>query len=302
MTDTALSSRHHYVPQLYIRGFCGDDGQVSVYDKQINKILDKRRYPKSVLWKKDRNISKIKGQKVDIIEKFYGQLETQWGSVFKVIRGEIPNENIDSKIGRRALKGFIASLYWRSPSIDSWADEYVRLIDLSQMGKAITINGKPLNENDSFVNQLRVDKELRYYFRCFFLPVLTFNYTDNNDDMLNWNIIRAEEKEQHKHVFSDNPIVFYDLISLLNFNGNFICPLSSTAVLLSTQKAIDVQSLPDTFWAKTNLLTFAFSNRYVCCGNEDYLRNVSDIYYKGFDRLGKRALLDELFTELPYVR
>ncbi|MFA5256896.1 MAG: DUF4238 domain-containing protein [Opitutales bacterium] len=301
MADTELSSRHHYIPQLYIKGFCGDDGKISVYDKQSMKILPQRRPPRSMFWEQNRNISKIEGQNVDIIEKTYGTFETQWGPVFKVVRGEIPNESIDSKIGRLALKQFMASLYWRSPSIDSWADEYIKTIDLTRMGKPITINGKPLAENDKFVNQLRVDKEFRYYFRCFFLPLLTFNYTDGNDKLLNWNILRVEREEKNKHISSDFPFVFNDLNMFFNFNGNFLFPLSSDAVLLSTQKVIDMQSLPDTAWAITNILSFAFSDRYICCGSEDYLRKVSGEYYIAADKIDKHELLNALFDKLPYI-
>ncbi|MFT6133155.1 MAG: hypothetical protein ACJAW2_001886, partial [Shewanella sp.] len=49
------SINHHYVPQLYLRGFATELGRIQVFDKKLNSFKKDKQTPRTVLFEKHRN-------------------------------------------------------------------------------------------------------------------------------------------------------------------------------------------------------------------------------------------------------
>ncbi len=117
-----VSVNHHYVPQLYLRGFTANNGRLQVFDKRHNSFKADKQTPKTVCFDKHRNAIDFKGVRSDVVEKLYGSIESPFGHFFECIRNGVSQEELISKDGIYLLKTFIATQFWRMPLVDVMAD------------------------------------------------------------------------------------------------------------------------------------------------------------------------------------
>jgi len=66
-----LSQRHHYLPEVYLKGFTGNDGQLAVYDIRKKELKKGRFSPKQVFFEWNRNTFEIHSEKTDFLEISY---------------------------------------------------------------------------------------------------------------------------------------------------------------------------------------------------------------------------------------
>ncbi len=119
-----MSSRHHYIPQFYLKGFYENDS-FTVYDKSIDKFKKNFQISKMVMFERDRNIISINGIKTDVIETIYAKLETSFSDMFKLIqKHEYPYELLTTE-GIRLLKQYISFQFWRTPFVDPFVDDFI---------------------------------------------------------------------------------------------------------------------------------------------------------------------------------
>ena len=77
------SSRHHYLPEYYIKGFTNSDGLLYVYDKTKDKIIGQKP-PKSIFFEWDRNTVSNGIEKNSLIEEMmYGTTDSYCSPTFK---------------------------------------------------------------------------------------------------------------------------------------------------------------------------------------------------------------------------
>ena len=228
------SINHHYIPQLYLKGFASDCGKIRVYDKKYGSFKKDKNTPKTVFFEKFRNTVEIKGIKTNIIEKLYGTLESEFAQFFNLVRGGLSSQEILSKSGLDIIKQYLAIQFWRLPMLDSFTDHYIKNLDLKQFGKRITINGHNIGEVDEFAQLILEDSDFRYYFRCFFLPVLMFDVKVRDGECSYWSVhnVAPDEGGWDNILCSDNPIVAENIFDLFKFEGKFIFPLSKTKLLV----------------------------------------------------------------------
>ena len=223
------SINHHYIPRLYLKGFVSKSGRLSVFDKKYGKFKKDQATPKTVFFEKHRNTIKIKGVKTNIIENLYSGLENDFGKFFNLVRGGLSSDEILSKYGLEIIKQYLAIQFWRLPMLDEFSDQFIQNLDLKQFGKRITINGKILGEVDEFIHLLHTDPDFRYYFRCFYLPILTFDIRVKDEEGDYWSVhnVDPEENGWDNILCSDNPVVAEEIKDLLKFEGKFVFPLSN---------------------------------------------------------------------------
>ena len=112
------SIKHHYVPQLYLRGFVAETGRLQVFDKKLDCFKKDKQTPRTVLYEKHRNTILHKGVRTDALEKLYGTIEAPLGEFFDLVRNGISSEELISKDGLYLLKIFIE--YTVNPKQQVW--------------------------------------------------------------------------------------------------------------------------------------------------------------------------------------
>jgi hypothetical protein len=105
-----IARRHHFVPEFYLRGFCGSDKKLFVVDAKERKQF--RTQPENVAVEKDFNRVNIDGIAPDALEKAYGAFEGKAASALAriIAKGAFEDEN-----DRAAILNLMALLTVRSP-------------------------------------------------------------------------------------------------------------------------------------------------------------------------------------------
>ena len=120
------SSRHHYIPRLLIEGFTNQQGQIFVFDKLKNKILDDLRYPKSIFFEKDRNTVEFNDNPSSFIEDtIYSYVDNKTSKIVKKYQSHNLAEINFNLNDETKFFEFLIFLFWRIPKTDSLAKENI---------------------------------------------------------------------------------------------------------------------------------------------------------------------------------
>ncbi|MBN0989857.1 DUF4238 domain-containing protein [Amphritea pacifica] len=236
------SVNHHYVPQLYLKGFTSVDGKLQVFDKAYLQFKKDKQTPKTVLFEKHRNTILFEGCPTDKLEKLYATIESPFGEFFNHVRKGISQEELISKEGIYLLKLFIATQFWRMPLLDDFAHDFIKNLDLKRFGNRITINETPLGEVEEIQRLLAVDRGFRHYFRSFYLPLLMFDVRVHDHDYEYWKLheVAPDEGSWDNFLTSDNPIIVEDIAEMFSFNSKLILPLSKRQLLTRWKFTSDI--------------------------------------------------------------
>ena len=289
------SSRHHYIPKFYLKGFCNYNDRLSVYDKKRN-ILKKGYYSrKSHFFEFDRNLLKsADGEKTDFLERLYERYDNQLSDLFEIFRENREDKDILNAHNIQELKLFIAMIFWRVPATDHLIDNYFSGKTLKDIG--FVLKNKLTNEtvqNDEIENRIINDPNSREAFRFLILPLNTFQILLQNSDLNNWNYYFAETEAPH--LCCDIPIIFKDPNNFFNFQDDLVLPLTSTKILIYTKK-VKPKVLSPEFRVNVDLYLFHQAHRFVCGPNREYLNAISEMYYRGENKVNESVLKDEIFN------
>lgn len=290
---------HHYIPRLYLKGFVSDSGKLCVFDKKYGKFKKDKETPNTVFFEKYRNTIKINGVTTNAIEEFYSELENSFGMFFNLVRDGLSSDEILSKHGLEIIKQYLAIQFWRLPMLDSYSDQFIKNLDLKQFGKRITINGDNLGEVEEITRLIQEEPDFRYYFRCFYLPVLTFDIKVRDDEDKYWSVHNVEPNENgwDNILCSDNPIVAEEILDLFKFDGRFIFPLSKTKILVFDKDRQKPKDFEPSFSTRLAMVLYAQSTRYVAGANKDYISQVISLYRRFYCSSELIQLQRELFSE-----
>src|ERR1019366_8311297 len=116
-----LSRRHHYLPQMYFRGFADEAEQVCVFDRKDNKYLHQGVV--NTAEKKDfYTIIGPDGQKTDAVEQMLANIVE---APMKRIIERLDRKNLTWAGEERAVLAlFVALLRTRNPAFDKDQDEF----------------------------------------------------------------------------------------------------------------------------------------------------------------------------------
>lgn len=267
---------HHYIPRLYLKGFCRSDGTLDVYDKLYGKFRKSPQSPATAFFEKGRNTIKFRGQRTDHIEKLYSGLETGFGQLFNLIRNGINSDQLFNPDGIRLLKQYIAIQFWRLPRLDEFADQYLRTRTLTEIEHFCTVTKPPIPSQKTF-ELIQSDAGFRHYFRSFILPLCTFDLNRPIPDAMKWIILDVENpNEWSNHLCCDVPFIFGSPENLLQFSGPFIFPLSNTKLLVSKAKTNTAASFDPTMSTKISILLYLQARRYIATSNRGYLEKIME--------------------------
>lgn len=291
------SRRHHYIPKFYLKGFCNQNDLLAVYDKK-RKILKKGYYSrKSHFFEYDRNLIKsAEGEETDFLESLYEQYDNQLSNLFEIFREHREDKDILNAHNIQELKLFIAMMFWRVPTTDHLVDNFFRNKTLKDIGFVIKskLTNKPV-QNDEIENRIMNDPNSREAFRFLILPLNTFQILLQKTDLNNWNYYFAETEAPH--LCCDIPIIFNDPKKFFNFQDDLILPLTSSKILIFTQKGKPKVLSPE-FRINVDIYLFHQAHRYVCGPNRDYLGTISEMYFRANKEVDEKYLKNEVFRYL----
>ena len=65
----AISKRHHYIPQFYLKGFTNELGEYYLFDKERNEIRKSK--PINSFFENKRNTAFVKDEEFVVLEDMY---------------------------------------------------------------------------------------------------------------------------------------------------------------------------------------------------------------------------------------
>lgn len=284
------SVNHHYIPQLYLKGFTSSNGKLQVFDKVRNEFKKDKQTPKTVLFEKNRNTIELNGERTDHLERMYGKIETPLAQYFNFVRKGISQNDFTSKESLSCLKLFIAIQYWRMPLVDTFADSYIQKVDLFKFGSRFNVAGRfivrgcDMGDTAQLNKRIKVDKVFRYYFRCFFLPELTFDLDVHENEWKFWRIHTVSpENKWDNFLTGDNPLIVENEGDIFKFKSKLIIPFSKNQLITYSPTESNNKDFPPIF---STLLAFAMSSqsdKYLVGANREYMQNIIRLQKEMYD-------------------
>lgn len=140
------SSKHHYLPEYYIKGFLAKDGLLDIYDKERGAFKKKRRSSGSVFFEYNRNSTDFGFSKpVSLIEEGYGIIDNLLPSAIRLLRAEnvVISEEIFIEL-MAMIDVFMIDLFWRNINTDSLFDDMYNRAKMT-----VTVSGRVLSPEET---------------------------------------------------------------------------------------------------------------------------------------------------------
>jgi hypothetical protein len=286
---STLSKKHHYIPQFYLRGFTGDDGYFTIYDKQLNTFRKSR--PENEFYEKNRNTTNLGGEKSVFVENMYSHLESVSAITIAAIEKSTHTDkiiNLETIIG---LKFFVETMRWRNPALDELYSTIVPRLSVEDFG--LKLYGGTTQQQAEIKARMMNEPDIHKMLRSF-MAAMGLNST--NEEPYNdykWNITYHDGGFP---ITGDFPIIFNPSSVNEGLDSEFILPLSSnrTVIVSPIRK---VKQLPDTFSIEKDLAMIHLAKRFVCCKRDDYLKFMVNYYKVHQDKINDK-FLEKMFLDL----
>jgi hypothetical protein len=264
------SKRHHYIPEFFIKGFTGEDGKISVFNKEKGIIEKLRKSPKQIFFEWNRNSFNINGNETDFLEKIYQFGESKFADTYKKLNGS--SEKIEfTTYDILHLTLFICEIYWRIPINDKVFNESMKDFDFNkapfkivdkETGKKTPISElKELRKEPAFIETLKQIKAIESYIK-----------NSKKIKVENWLIYYIPKKEPQLKILSDNPVIIRNQSENI-LESELIFPLSKGKTVYHT-KGKRLKKIPATNNVSIDTLLFLQAEKYVCCADESYLNSI----------------------------
>ncbi len=282
-----MSTRHHILPQFYLKGFTNNDGKFAVYDCEQKRIKKGYHVPKSHFYIENRNTVEIFGQSSDFPEKVYAKIDSETSKIFKKIQGYkgVPKLSVYEMAG---LQFFLSDLFWRNPINDEQYANSLNTPFLRQLFRAVD----PLTGEEKargLPKEVVDDKKLLQSFRPI-AGALSFDASEKTD-YHNW---RIGYHPYGGFICSDNPFVMGKENAKDIFDTAFAFPLTKHHVLVRSFQAFG--SLPASIMAYVQIAIFKQGVQFCAGPNKEFLNLLlNDPTYYSID-----FLKDHIFGFLEF--
>lgn len=285
-----LSKRHHYIPKFFIKGFCGSDQLLSVFDLKTRRLWKNRASTKQVFFEINRNLFEIEGTKTDYVELLYQKIDDIFAPVYKRIVHEQATDMSMSDLMHIIL--FIGMMYWRIPKTDQDIKDHVGNLTRDNVRFQIidkeTKEDAPIQTYREFMSDLSFIESYRTM-----KPLFDYLESEENRQLEDWKIYFSNKPNQ-VHLIGDNPIVLKEENVENIFKNELIFPLSKNKAIYHTNGKLIREISPDSR-VKLDLLIILQSEQYVCGPNGDYLEHVAKIAHNYNTPARVQALKSEVF-------
>ena len=293
-------SKHHYLPQFYLKGFTNEDGLFMIYlmKEQRFKQNGKLFSPASHFFLPDDNTIMKDGIKDDFLEENYSRTEGYVAKAIDKIKAVDQNFGLD-KTEIILLQYFAAELFWRLPAHRNIIEEVNNIESLNKLGVAV-ISKKTLRPVSSAEFDRMVGNDPAYlkYMRTM-IPANT--YLDLID--CTWPGLTVTFPKEFPAICSDQPVILRHPEKLDIFRDDLILSLAHNKVMFRVKGM--KRNFPAAIKFEIDMLVLMQAREFVCCVDQDYLRALKDCFYKDYgtvEMLRKvifESLDARLSTDLP---
>lgn len=264
------SKRHHYIPEFFIKGFTGEDGKISVFNKEKGIIEKLRKSPKQIFFEWNRNSFNINGNETDFLEKAYQLSESKFADTYKKLNDSYKKIEFTT-YDILHLTLFICEIYWRIPINDKLFDESIKDFEFNK--EPFKIVNKETREKTPISELKKLKKEPAFIEALKQIKAIE-NYKENSKDIKveNWLIYYIPKKEPQLKILCDNPVIVRHKSKNI-LESELIFPLSNGKTVYHT-KGKRLKKLPATNNVSIDTLLYLQAEKYVCCADESYLNSI----------------------------
>lgn len=270
-------SKHHYLPQFYLRGFTNEQGRFMIYlvKEQRFKQNGKLFTPASHFFSPDDNTVLTDGVRDDYLETLYSGNETRYARILEKIRSVDQGFGLD-KQQVVWLNYFAGELFWRVPSQRPVINATTDLHRLNQLGVAV-IDKKTLLQVDpeQFSEWVKADPS---YFQRLRNVLPATNYWNLLD--CDWPCTVKTFTDPFPAICSDNPVILRHPEKADAFLDDLIFPLATNKVFFRIREMREIFAPNIKFYIDMLLLLQA--KEYVCCTDQDYVQQLIAVFEHNF--------------------
>jgi len=293
----ANSTRHHFIPEFYLKAFTDPAGKFYIYEKKTGKFRGngKRFPPKQQFFEWYGNMVKFGEVESDFIEEGFSDMDSKVAQIIakvKVDEGATLQEE-----DWLLVQFFVNIMHWRIPANSYKVKEFIeKATGLKDFGMKLKRKGSnlPIKEDDEQNLFLRMKGDADFpKFLKLSMPAITFPERLNspiNDHAR----IMSFPMGQLPYLVSDNPII-YRQPGISSHIDEFIFPLTPKNILLRTK-------LKDTAYysnlrIKIDTLLFAQAHEYVSCTEKRYPLMLNGLFKNAY-KSSLEMLRENIFTSI----
>jgi hypothetical protein len=284
-------SKHHYLPQFYLRGFTNEQGRFMIYSvkQQAFKKAGKFFSPASHFFLPDDNTLTTDGVPGDYLEELYSGMESRYARILEKIMAVDQGFGLDQQ-EVVLLNYFAGELFWRVPSQRSVINAITDIHRLNQLGVAV-IDRTTLQPIDPDKFSEAVTADTSYFQRLRnVLPATTY-----------WNLMDCSWPATVKTfpgtfpaICGDNPVILLHPEKADVFLDDLIFPLAPNKVMFRIRDMKEKFSPNIKFYI--DMLLVVQAKEYACCVDQDYLQELKTIFERDFGTA--ETLRNEIFAHL----
>ncbi len=152
-----VSSRHHYLPEFYLKGFTNDNDEFMIYLVQKGEYKKNGKFfsVRSHFFEHKGNTVAVNGVEDNFMEDNYARMETKVAKVFQKIKAVDTNYDLEEQ-DIPLLQYFAAELFWRLPSNRELVEVISKNFTLKELGLLV---------KDATTGEIVEDAEFENYVR-----------------------------------------------------------------------------------------------------------------------------------------
>lgn len=270
-------TKHHYLPQFYLRGFTNADGKFMIYSiaKGYFKGGGKWFSPASHFFLPDDNYAPTDGWADNYLEDIYSANESRFARILDKIKAVdqgfgLTNEDVVW------LNYFAGELFWRVPAQRELINSATSLDKLNQLGVAI-IDRRTMRQVDSKFHAEAV-KDDPFYFKRLRNVIPATNYRNMVD--CNWPCRAVTLIDPFPPICSDNPVILRHPEKADAFLDDLIFPLAPDKVFFRIKGLREMFAPTIKFYI--DMLMVLQAKEYVCCVDQEYIPWLMAVYVQNF--------------------
>jgi hypothetical protein len=274
MDDEITSSKHHYIPRFYLKGFTDGNDMLYRYDKLTHVIKYVGR--KGVFWEENLNTGAITHPETgemhlwDFPEHLFAGVDSILAKPLEIIRNTDATTNIlDNPAMVDIVKQLIHFLFWRVPAN---IDHLNSIIDGTAFGDLgfgfFDANGKRLKEWEETMKG--VDLWRKLYPALIALGRQNSAFKKNNK--VDWGVYYMNWNHA---LTTDNPIILRSFNGPASLEANLLFPLSVNILAVAVEGKKEAR-LPAVVREQIDVLLFHQAKRYVACPKREYIVHIKD--------------------------
>lgn len=291
-----ISRRHHYVPIFLAKNFSKANNKINIYDKEKDKLFEAN--PKNIFLESDRNnFINSEGDKSDVIEKIYSDLDNQFATIIRSVKKNVSMNGKELKL----LLFLAYTMKWRVPQYDESFIKAKEFFSIEDLGLGIKFNETKLNID----LESEFDTDMHQELKRFLLAIQPFRFKDDYEKISQNSFLISTP---FPGIIGDCPVNELPVDSNEVFE-DFIFPFTENLTLVYSQR-IDKLELKDflengkiekvnqflkDFSISRDLSTMALSGRFSGCSDKEYLDTIIDGLKKG---LSNEKTKDSLNTSV----